>query len=93
MGRKNHPPDPAPAIPWHFCMQMRRTNDDNGNDNDDDDDDGETADYGNDNDDDDDDGWMALSQYHQQVVALIDQLAPLHNNCSNFHLVKYRLSS
>ena len=66
-------------------MQMRSTNDDNGND---DDDGEETADY-----DDDDDGWMALSQYHQQVLALIDKLAPLHNNCSNFHLVKYKLSS
>ena len=80
MGRKNHPPAPAPAIPWQFCMQMRWTNDNDG--------DGDIAD-----DDNDDDGWIVLSQYHQQVVALIDKLGPLHNNCSNFHLVKHNLSS
>ena len=47
-------------------MQMRRTNDDNG--------DGEM-----DNDEHDDDnngGWLELSQYHEQVVALIGQLTP-----------------
>ena len=77
MGRKNHPPASAPAIPWHFCMQMRWTNDDNGDDDD----------IVDDEDDDDDDSWMVLSQYHQQVVALIDKLTPLHN-ANSFRLVK-----
>ena len=44
-------------------------------------------------DDDDDYGWwMVLSQYHQQVVALIDKLAPLHN-ANSFRLVKWEFSS
>ena len=58
-------------------MQMRWKNDDNG--------DGEYDEY--DNDDDDYDWWMVLSQYHQQVVALIDKLTPLHN-ANSFRLVK-----
>ena len=57
-------------------MQMRRTNDDNG--------DGEMD--IDEHDDDTNGGWLELSQYHEQVVALIGQLTPLHNNGNSFWL-------
>ena len=61
-------------------MQMRWTKDDNDDDEEEEEDD------------DDDDDWLVLSQYHQQVVALIDKLTPLHNG-NSFRLVKKDFSS
>ena len=59
-------------------MQMRRTNDDNG--------DGDVILDNDEHDDDNNGGWLELSQYHEQVVALIGQLTPLHNNGNSFWL-------